>query len=284
MITIAALHLYPIKGCAGLSLDAARVEATGLSHLGAGDREWMIVDAASGRFESQRTLPTMALIRPSLEHGALRLDAPGMPGLRLALSPAADGADAQTLTVSVWRHTGPAHDAGDAAAQWLSAYFGRALRLVRFDRRQPRHAAPEWTAGREVPTLFSDGFPLLAIGTASLADLNARLRAAGRAAVPMDRFRPNLVLDGLGAGDEDHLSSFGDTSLELTPVKPCARCTVPAIDQATGIAGPDPVDILAGYRDDPRVGGITFGQNVIVTRGAGSVLRVGQTLEPQWNF
>jgi uncharacterized protein YcbX len=157
-------------------------------------------------------------------------------------------------------------------------------RSVRFDRSHPRFADAQWTGPVRVPTFFADGYPLLAIGAASLALLDERLAASGRVPVPMDRFRPNLVLDGLDAHDEDHLEAFGDDSVELRPVKPCTRCTVPSIDQSTGIAGDDPVQVLAAYRRDDRVGGITFGVNVIVVRGAGTTLRAGRTFEPRWSF
>ncbi|MGH8855997.1 MAG: MOSC domain-containing protein, partial [Telluria sp.] len=129
------------------------------------------------------------------------------------------------------------------------------------------------------------GYPILVIGQASLDDLNAKLQAAGRAPLPMNRFRPNLVVDGLDAFEEDFVASFEAGGLALRPVKPCARCPIPSIDQATGIPGPDPLDILQAYRANPRMeGAVCMGMNVIVGAGAGVSLRVGQALETSLNF
>jgi uncharacterized protein YcbX len=86
--------------------------------------------------------------------------------------------------------------------------------------------------------MFSDGYPMLVTGTASLEDLNQKLVAAGRAAIPMNRFRPNLVIDGIEAFEEDYAESFQIGEAVLKPVKPCPRCPMPSIDQATGSSAP----------------------------------------------
>jgi uncharacterized protein YcbX len=150
---------------------------------------------------------------------------------------------------------------------------------VRFHANATHFANPKWTGGIEVPTLFSDGFPILVTGAASLDDLNAKLAAAGRAPLPMDRFRPNLVVEGLDAFEEDYVEAFTLGGAELNPVKPCPRCPIPAIDQASGEVGPDPLDILATYRAKPALdGAICFGMNCIVTAGDGEQLVVGQEI------
>jgi hypothetical protein len=133
--------------------------------------------------------------------------------------------------------------------------------------------------------LFADAFPLLVISEASLADLNGRLSAEGRAALAMNRFRPNLVIGNVEAYDEDHAASIRIGGALLKPVKPCVRCVIPSVDPASGGFGPDPLDILRRYRANPRVdGGITFGMNAILLDGAGQRLRVGQEAEMQFAF
>ncbi|MDQ2989372.1 MAG: MOSC domain-containing protein, partial [Pseudomonadota bacterium] len=130
------------------------------------------------------------------------------------------------------------------------------------------------------PTRFADGYPVLVIGAASLADINEKLVAAGRAALPMNRFRPNLVIDGIGAFEEDYVDQFTLGALSLKPVKPCPRCPIPSIDQATGIAGDDPLDILQAYRRKPQLDdAVCVGMNCIVTAGAGERLCVGQSVD-----
>lgn len=245
---------------------------TGLCFQGIHDREWMVVDL-QGRFLSQRTHPRMASIHPSVGAAALYLAAPGMPVLDLPVSQAAT---ALARPVHIWDDTVEARDCGDAAADWFSTFLGDSCRLVRSCAQANRFANPAWTGGRQVATRFSDGYPLLLIGQASLDDLNRKLAACGRAAVPMDRFRPNLVVDGIGAFEEDYTDVFERGPVQLKPVKPCPRCPIPGIDQISGVAGPNPVDILQTYRANPRLdGGICFGMNTIVGSGIGETLRIG---------
>ena len=282
MATIAGLRLYPVKSCAGIALNEAVLGPAGLESNGVADREWMVVEAASGQFLTQRQLPGMALIATAIAEGALLLTAPRMPALRVPLD--AHTGKAPTLAVRVWDHACRAFDEGDEPARWLSDFLGGAVRLVRFDAGHQRLSNPEWTGTVEARNRFSDGFPLLMIAEASLADLNARLAKAGREPLPMNRFRPNLVLGDVGPYDEDRFESLTGDGLRLRPVKPCPRCPIPSIDQATGVRGPDPLDILVQYRGDTRTGGVVFGQNVIVLEGFGRTLRVGQTLAGEWNF
>jgi len=281
MAILQSLHLYPIKSCAGIALSEARLGHAGLESQGVGDREWMLVEAGSGEFVTQRSTPRMALIVPALAAGALAVRAPGQADLAVPLPLAGRQPERQ---VTVWGHACQAFDEGDAAAAWFSAFLGRALRLVRFDPAHRRASSAQWTGETEALNRFSDGFPILLISQASLDDLNARLAQAGRAALPMNRFRPNLVLGGVGPYEEDHLQALRADGLELRPVKPCPRCPVPSIEQSSGEFGPDPLDILAQYRADARTGGVVFGQNVIAVHGQGQTLRAGQVFEPEWNF
>jgi uncharacterized protein YcbX len=242
------------------------------------DREWMVVDA-QGRFMTQREHPKMALITPRLKMDTLELRAPGMLRLEIPLDlPHPD--DAKTVNVQVWDDTVEAYDCDVTTAAWFSNFIGVPCRLVRFHTDAKRFASKTWTQDVEAPTLFSDGYPVLVISQASLDDLNGKLAAQGREALPMNRFRPNLVVAGIEAFEEDYAEAFTAGDAELKPVKPCPRCPMPAIDQATGTFGPDPMDILQTYRANPKVdGGITFGMNAILTKGEGQVLRVGQDIE-----
>ncbi len=285
MPTLTHLLLYPIKSCGGIAVREATLLESGLSSQGVHDREWMLV-TDSGQFLSQRENPRMALIRPLPEGGNLRVSAPGMGDLLLPL--AFDAVqDAPLRTVRIWDDTVRALDCGDVAADWFAQAIGarERIRLVRFHHDTVRPTSVKWTGGVPSQTRFADGYPLLLIGQSSLDDLNTRLRAAGRAPLPMDRFRPNLVIDGLQAFEEDYLASISTGTAEIRPVKPCARCPIPAIDQATGVPGPDPLDILQTYRANPRMdGAVCLGMNCIVSAGAGSQLRVGQELATELAF
>ena len=161
----------------------------------------------------------------------------------------------------------------------FSNAVGTPCRLVRFHANATRLANPKWTGGVEAPTLFSDGYPVLVIGAASLDDLNGKLAAAGRAPLPMNRFRPNIVIDQLEAFEEDYVEAFTLGGAQLKPVKPCPRCPIPSVDQASGTVGPDPLDILRSYRSKPALDdAVCFGMNCIVTAGDGEQLVVGQEI------
>jgi uncharacterized protein YcbX len=187
--------------------------------------------------------------------------------------------------VQIWDDSVAASDCGDPAANWFSQALGVACRLVRFRADVVRPTSTKWTGGVASESRFSDAYPLLLIGAASLADLNGKLAAAGRAALPMNRFRPNLVVEGIDAFEEDYVESFRAGAVELKPVKPCARCPIPSVDQATGEVGPNPLDILQTYRALPKMDGATcFGMNCIVTAGAHGRLHVGQELDVNLAF
>jgi len=268
---IAELNLYPVKGCRGIALSSAVLAATGLETQGIGDREWVIADA-EGEFLSQRELPKMALIETRLTASSLLLKAPGM--LLLDIPYASEG---DVVKVRVWDDSIAAVTQGEIADHWLGKFLGVPARLLRFDYEGRRLAAPRYTGKVEAPYKFADAFPLLVANTASLADVNARLGRAGHAPVDMRRFRPNIVLDGLPAFDEDHGRLLRIGGAAIRPVKRCARCTVPGVDPATGEQTSTVPDLLAGYRrsDD----GVLFGVNAIVVDGAGSRLAVGDEFE-----
>lgn len=281
MATLTELVLYPIKSCAGMPVAAATLTVEGLAAHGVHDREWMLV-TEDGQFLTQREHPRMALVTPRVDGAALEATAPGMAALRLDLARAAG---ARTRRVQVWDDLVDAADCGDAAAAWFAQVLGAACRLVRFGAGAVRPGSTRWTGGIACATRFADAYPLLLVGAASLADLNGKLAAAGRAPLPMNRFRPNLVVDGIEAFEEDYVAAFRAGAAEIRPVKPCARCPIPSVDQASGAPGPDPLDILQGYRAKPQLDGAAcLGMNCIVVAGAGCTLRAGQALEAALAF
>jgi uncharacterized protein YcbX len=277
--TLSALHVHPVKSCAGIAVDEALLVETGLDL----DRAWMVVDER-GEMLTQRRLPRLALVQPTLRHGEMVLRAPGMLALHVRL----DTVEAATR-VRVWDDVVKAFDMGALAAQWFSDFLGQRLRLVRFDPEQQRLSDPQWTGELQAENAFADAFPLLVANTASLADLNRRLAARGAAAVTMQRFRPNLVLDGLQAYDEDHIDELSIETAEgpvrLRLVKPCTRCSIPNVDPATADTGSEPGATLAGYRADPRLqGGVTFGINAVIVEGVERTLRAGQPVHASLHF
>lgn len=276
MATISELVIYPIKSCAGLPVLEAMLCIDGLSAQGVYDREWMVV-THDGLFLTQREHPRMAVIVPRIDGHMLVVQSPGMPQLTL---PLAHDEHAPSRAVQIWEDRLPAADCGDAAAAWFTEAIQAPCRLVRFRPDVVRPTSTKWTGGLPAATRFSDGYPILLIGQSSLDDLNARLRKAGREPLPMNRFRPNLVVQDIAAFEEDFVAAFSADGVTLRPVKPCARCPIPSVDQATGIPGPDPLDILQTYRANPRMeGAVTVGMNVIVTDGIGHLVHVGQHLD-----
>jgi uncharacterized protein YcbX len=237
------------------------------------DREWMVVDA-SGMFITQREIPHMALITPALDSGGMTVNAPSMPTLRV---PYFLSQSRERRQVTVWHYQGEAEDAGDEAAVWFSAYLGVPARLVRMPGDVKRLTSTDYTdeAGE---VSFADGYPLLFISKASLADLNDRLVERGKAPVPMNRFRPNVVISGCEPYAEDDWKQVTIAGIRFDVVKPCARCAITTVDQARG-KSPDvrePLATLATYRRGIS-GGAMFGQNVI-HRGTGTI-RVGDKIE-----
>jgi uncharacterized protein YcbX len=284
--------------------------ATGLEY----DRNWMITDPRGAMF-TQRAYPRMALITVELGAEDLIMRAPGMPELRTPLD-AARLAAAPRVETTVWRDAAYGLDTGDDTALWLTQFLGLPARLLRFDPRRERIVDRNYTDSTGgATTFFADGFPLLVVGQASLDDLNARLNQKGAPSIPIDRFRPNIVLTGLDAYEEDFVETLSAApaaaganglngvngvndadrasgaaeAIELRLVKLCARCPMPTIDQARGAPDPawpnEPTDTMLGYRVSERLNGaVTFGNNALVARGAGGWLRVGQQVDVELGF
>lgn len=286
---ILSLHIYPIKSCAAIDLATSPIDRAGLL----GDRRWMIL-TAEGQFMTQRQWPAMARIRPAITDRDLELRAPDMPVLRVPL----DGSQlsAHVRDVTVWKDTVQAREESAEAAAWLSQALNASCVLVKVDAEARRPAKADWVdrwrgAHEDLASAFdgdhffgfADGFPLLITNHASLDDLNARLVAKGEAPVPMDRFRPNIVIEGeWEAFEEDVTASLSIGEVQLAIVKPCTRCPMPNVDQTTGHVHDEPGITLAGYRQLDV--GVVFGQNAIVAAPEGSRLQVGDSVEIEFDF
>ncbi len=268
--TVSALFMYPVKSCRGVQLGTARITERGFER----DREWMIVDA-TGRFVSQREFPRLSMIVPALSATTLELTAPGRKPISVPLD------QAGTLeTVTVWRDSLPAIDQGGAPADWLSDWIGRDVRLVRFDPRVRRACNRAYVGDSGAHTGFADAYPLLVLSEGSLADLNARLASP----LPVNRFRPNLVLSGTQAYDEDHIDEIVAGRVRMKLVKPCTRCQITTTDQMTGERASEPLATLSTYRMNAALEGVTFGVNAIVTAGIGDELRAGAAADCSLRF
>ena len=246
-ITLTELWIYPIKSCRGTSASEALVGPRGIAF----DRSWMVV-TPDGTFLTQRQAPRLALVAPSVRADHLSVRASGMPPLALSLQGAGEPTE-----VVVWRDRCAAIDQGVEAAAWFSAVVGRACRLVRLDDRWVRPVDPTYAVATD-QVGFADGFPFLLAAEASLADLNRRLPTP----VPMDRFRPNLVIAGAAPYAEDRWRRIRIGELQFRVAKPCARCVTTTVDQDRGVVnGPEPLATLARYR--LRGTGAMFGQNLL---------------------
>ncbi|MFI9011539.1 MOSC domain-containing protein [Actinosynnema sp. NPDC053489] len=239
MATVQALTLFPVKGCSGVAVDRAALTPTGLAN----DRLYAVV-SPSGGTAWQGEAPRLAVVRCELRHGGakLALSAPGAG--ELVLDVAADG-EVRPVEVEKWPGTGI--DQGDEAARWLSDVVGTSVRLVREPSRESRaHAGTDPTA-------------LLVVSQSSLDGLNARIAERGATPVPMDRFRPNIVVDGWPEPHtEDRVARMAVGTGEIGFGELAIRCAVTMVDQSRGVrVGPEPLRTLADYRRETS--GVSFG-------------------------
>ena len=262
MITVSNLIYYPIKACRGFEVESARVERMGLEH----DRRMMVV-TSQGKFLTQREVPRLALVTPKLMNGALELSAPNYDAIQLGIQ-----TSGTPWQVNIWKSKGVlAIDQGEEAAAWFSDWLGRPVRLVHIEDGYKRHVNEQYVVSPDDHTGFSDGYPILLTSEEGLQDLNSRLESP----VPMNRFRPNLVVKGCGPFEEDTWNRIGIGNVELAVVKPCARCEVTTIDKDTLERSKEPLKTLGKYRKQ-KLGAI-FGQNVIPIREGR--IQVGMTVE-----
>jgi uncharacterized protein len=280
-LSVTGLFSYPVKSCRAVAHTSVRLTTTGLAH----DRGWMIVDARAtpACFVTQRDCPELATISVVIDdEGTLHLShaAMGTISAKRVESPEA------MRRVKVWSSELVANDLGDEIAAWLSQISGRphnAARLVRFRLDAHRPCNSYYAGDSGAHTMFADGYPVLIANQASLDDLNLRMRRSPERALPMSRFRPNIVLSGMPAWDEDFIDSvsIGDAVLRL--VKPCVRCEITTTDQATGTRiSEEPLNTLARFRNNPDLGGVTFGWNAIVIRDG--ELTVGAPAQVEYRF
>jgi uncharacterized protein YcbX len=256
-ITVSALYIYPVKSCRAQTLTRAMLDARGL----VGDRRFLVVDER-GNFLTQRDVPPLALITSTVHDAHLTLARAGAPSVSLPLEPEPSA----PCDVVVWRDSLRAVDLGDEAANWLHDTLGRPARLVgigaEFSRPMRQAGA---RPGDEVA--FADAHPFLLLSEASLADLNSRLDLP----VPMNRFRPNVVVRGAAAFAEDAWRRIRIGSVILRASGPCARCVITTTNQETLERGKEPLRTLAAYRRGGHGSDVYFGQNYIHETKSGSI-------------
>jgi MOSC domain-containing protein len=257
-VSVSGLCVYPVKSARGIARERVSLTATGLEW----DRQWMIVNA-KGVFLSQRTHPQLARIVPEVTPRALLLNAPGLPVLSVPL----DAPGARTA-VKVWDDACAGIDQGGEAEEWVSRALGEPVRLVRVAPGMGRVANPRFAGAAPAPLGFPDGYPVLVCNEASLEDLNGRLPAR----IPMERFRPNIVLRGLPAWAEDHIDTLSLGAVTLRLVKPC---TLPSIDQQSGERSTDPLPALKKFRFSRPLRGVMFGENAVIVKGVGAQIERG---------
>lgn len=260
-ITVQELNVYPVKSARGIPKTRVLLTATGFEW----DRHWMVV-REDGMFLTQRSHPSLTQIATELTGEGLVLTSAGSKPLLLPLSPRGPG-----RPVRIWKDSCEGLDQGDEAAAWVSAVVGEPVRVVRTPAVPGRRANPDYAGTTPSPLAFPDGYPVLVCNRASLDDLNRRLPEA----LPMERFRPNLVLEGLPPFAEDRIATIGIGPITLTLVKPCTRCIIPSTDQRTGIRGFDPLPVLRTFRFDRELLGVTFGENAVITSGVGEFIERG---------
>jgi uncharacterized protein YcbX len=248
-VVVAGLFVYPVKSCRGIALDTATVERRGLRH----DRRFMIVDDA-GRFVTQRTEPRLALVDVAIDEREVVLSAPDKAALHVDI--AAASGQRERRRVQVWRDQVDAVDCGEEARAWTSDWLGKRTSLVFMPDDTARIVNPKYGADGDVVS-FADGYPVLLASTSSLGDLNARLAEP----VPMDRFRPNLVVSGSAPWAEDGWRRIQVGAVAFRVVKPCDRCTVTTVDQRTATRGVEPLRTLATFR--MKDNDVLFAQNCI---------------------
>ena len=269
MIFVSSLIYYPIKACRGFEIESATIERMGLEH----DRRMMVV-TPDGEFLTQREFPRLALVNPKLRDGTLGLSAPNYDSIQIGIQTAGT-----PWPVNVWKSKGvQAIDQGEEAATWFSGWLGTAVRLVHIADGYKRLVNELYAVHDDDHTGFADGYPILVTSEEGLQDLNSRLESP----IPMNRFRPNIVVKGCDPFEEDRWNRIRIGDVELAVVKPCARCEVTTIDQRSSPEDKEtlerkkePLKTLGKYRKH-KLGAI-FGQNVIPLNG-GSI-RLGMNVE-----
>lgn len=267
---ISDLFVYPVKSCAGVRMNEVAVVPTGFEF----DRNWMVVDA-EGAFVTQREHPTLALVTPHIENGGVTLSTPDMESLRLSAN---GGGEPVTITLFGEKHGAVSTSA--AADDWFGKYLGAPFRLVKCDPRMLRQGGVQYPERDAAPTSFADNYGILVISQASHAALNQKLPQA----VPMNRFRPNIVVTGIEEHDEDYFTHARCGEVALRFVNPCFRCSLTSIDQQSAMPGLDVLPVLSTYRYDEAAKGVKFGAYAAISGGVGTRLHVDSDLDVDWSF
>jgi uncharacterized protein len=268
---VTGLHIHPVKSLRGMAVDAARVDAMGL----VGDRRFLVV-GPDGTFMTQRSTPGMARVGAFLDDRTLTLRAAGFADMLVRRDP---DPGAPAAVVRIWKSEAlVAEDCGEAPAEWLASVLETPCRLVRIGPKFERPVRADFASPGDAVG-FADAFPLLIVSEASLGDLNRRMAESGGAPLPMNRFRPNLVVSGCGPYAEDSLRRFRIGQVVFRAAKPCIRCIVTNTDQLTGERGVEPLRTLARYRREPADSTeVRFGYNLVNETKFGT-LRVGDEVE-----
>ena len=279
---ISEINIYPIKSLKGISLDSAVVEERGLQY----DRRWMLT-TPDGMFFTQREFPQMATIGVAVESGKLKVESDRMGTLDIPLEP--DKGERKTVTI--WQSVCDGLIYNGEVSEWFSDAIGAKCQLVYMPDESRRDVNPLFNKNDDVVS-FADGYPLMMLSEVSLADLNSRLETP----LPMNRFRPNLVVSGSDAFAEDDWQKIRIGEAIFRTTKPCERCVITTVDQARGeFAGKEPLKTLASYRiakdlipdryESLGVGSnaVLFGQNLI-PETPGATVRVGDAIEIQQFF
>lgn len=260
MLKISELYIYPIKSLGGISLQQAEVTDRGFKY----DRRWMLVDD-NNRFLSQREVATMALLKVSLgDNGLTVINTVDDSSLFIPFVPQKN----EFIQVAIWDDTCIGQLVSNEADNWFKQVLGLNCRLVYMPDDSRRPTDPRYTDNNI--TSLSDGYPFMMIGQASLDELNSHLDEA----LPIDRFRPNIVFTGGVPYQEDIVDEFTIKNIHFNGVKLCARCNVTTINQEDASKGKEPLKTLAGYRSKNKK--IYFGQNVVHT-GMG-IIAIGDEL------
>ena len=257
---VARVFIYPVKSTHRIRMAEAAVNPWGLTH----DRRWMVVDESAG-FLTQREEPRLALVQAGITGDGLVLTAPGMEALEVTVP------EGEEEAVIIWKDSVRSVAAQESSCTWFARYLGRPCRLVYM--RDPFARPADKTYARPGSVVsFADGYPLLMTSEASLADLNRRMSEA----VPMTRFRPNVVIDGRTAFEEDTWKRIRIGQVIFEVVKPCTRCVITTVDQESGHhPSREPLRTLSTFR---KLGGnVYFGEN-LVPEGTGTI-RVGDDVE-----
>lgn len=273
-ITITELNIYPVKSLRGISLQQSRLSTQGLEH----DRRWMVV-RDNGRFVTQRDLAQLALIDTRLDAQGVILARSGFGSILLPFDKLAGTA----ISSKVWSDAVETTDEGDEVAAWLTAATesNKPLRIVRMAAGFERSHSDADRFGKENATLFADGSPYLLANQSSLTALNTELQHRGHQAVPMNRFRPNIVVQGLLAFAERATEVLTNESYAFSLRDACERCVVPTIDQDTAIRNPrhEPFKTLTDINPMPGKRTPAFAENSVLINGAGQLICVGDRLQ-----